>query len=181
MNDLMKFQKDGKGRVFVEKEEDIFAMRSIIREKYKIDYIPPHLITVFSDENYTSIPVDDFAYDMEPILYDAWDRGIKCFCVFGDVVSNENNRMQFPNKRYGRIYVEKDTDVLALKGIMIGMDDYEFGYLPDDLISVFKKGSLCFNKYVGKFDELDMGSVLYYAWLLSIKCFCVFSHDDDFS
>lgn len=179
MNDYMKFPKDGKGRIFVEKEEDIFPLRSIIRERYKIDYIPPSLVTVFSDENYTSVPIEDFAYDMEPILYEAWDRGIKCFCVFGDVIRIDNEYMKFPYKKYGRIYVEKESDILVLKGIMIGMDAFEFDYLPDDLIEVFNKGSLCCNNYVGKFDEMNMGQVLYRAWLLGIKCFCVFAHDDD--
>ena len=180
MNTYMQLQSGGKGRIFVEKEEDVFAVRSLIRDRYEIDYIPPHLVTVFSDENYESVPVEDFIYDMEPILYEAWDRGIKCFCVFGDVVRTDNECMKFPHKKYGRIYVEKEADVLVLKGIIIGIDSFEFDYLPDDLIDVFKKGSLCFNKYVGKFDDMDMGQVLYRAWLLGVKCFCVFAYDDMF-
>ena len=179
MNSYMQFQSDGKGRIFVEKEEEIFSLGNVIREKYDINKLPPNFITVFSDENYESVPVDDFLYDMEPILYEAWDRGIKCFCVFGDVIRTDNEYMKFPHKKYGRIYVENESDIIAIKGIVIGMDSFEFDYLPDDLIEVFKKGSLCYNKYVGKFDDIDMGKVLYCAWRLGVKCFCVFSNDDD--
>jgi hypothetical protein len=176
----MQFPKGGKGRIFVEKEEDIFALRNIIRERYKIDYIPPQLVTVFSDENYASVPVEDFTYDMEPILYEAWDQGIKCFCVFGDVIRIDNEHMKFPYKKYGRIYVEKETDILVLKGIILGMDGFEFDYLPHNLIGVFENGNLCSNKYVGKFDDMDMGQVLYRAWKLGVKCFCIFSPNDWF-
>lgn len=179
MNNYMQFSKGGKGRIFVEKEENIFALRNIIRARYDIDKLPPNLITVFSDENYASVPVEDFTCDMEPILYEAWDQGVKCFCVFGDVIRVDNEHMKFPHKKYGRIYVEKETDILVLKGIILGMDGFEFDYLPRDLIGVFEGGNLCVNRYVGKFDEMNIGLVLYCAWLLGVKCFCVFSHDDD--
>jgi hypothetical protein len=59
------------------------------------------------------------------------------------------------------------------------MDGFEFGYLPRNLIGVFENGNLCSNKYVGKFDEMNIGLVLYCAWLLGVKCFCVFSYDND--
>ena len=180
MNHYMKFPIDGKGRIFVEKEEDIFALRDIIREKCDIDHLPPNFITVFSEENYDSIPVGDFIYDMEPILYEAWDRGIKCFCVFGDVIRTDNEHMKFHYKRYGRIYVEKESDILVLKGIIIGMDAFEFDYLPNKLIAPFTNSNRCYNEYVGKFDDLNMGQVLYRAWLLGVKCFCIFSPNDYF-
>jgi hypothetical protein len=179
MNDYMKFPRGGKGRIFVEKEEDVFALRNIIKAKCYIDDLPQNLITVFSDENYASVPVEDFTCDIEPVLYEAWDNGIKCFCVFGDAIETDNRYMKFPHKKYGRVYVENEADILVLKGIMLALDSFEFDYLPIDLISVFEKGNLCYNKYVGKFDDMDMSKVLYCAWRLGIKCFCVFAHDDE--
>jgi hypothetical protein len=174
----MQFTNGGKGRIFVDKEENIPELINIIKNRYDIDTIPTDFITVFSDDNFESVRVDSFVYDMEPILYEAWDRGIKCFCVFGDAFRTNNKHMKFPHKKCGRIYVEKESDMLVLKGIMIGMDSCEFDYMPDDLIAVFKDAGSCHNKYVGKFDDLDMGIVIYYAWQLGVKCFCVFSSDD---
>lgn len=34
------------------------------------------------------------------------------------------------------------------------------------------------NEYTGKFDDLNMATVLYRAWLLGIKCFVMFADDE---
>ena len=45
--------------------------------------------------------------------------------------------MKFPHKHYGRIFVENEEDIAALKQIIKEMDDFEYRYLPNDLITVF--------------------------------------------
>src|SRR5574344_1162266 len=44
---------------------------------------------------------------------------------------------EFPRKEYGRIFVEKESDIPIVKEIIRKMDGFEYGYLPEDLIAVF--------------------------------------------
>ena len=39
---------------------------------------------------------------------------------------------EFPRKGYGRIFVEKESDIPIVKEIIRKMDDFEYGYLPED-------------------------------------------------
>ena len=60
----------------------------------------------------------------------------------------------FPYKGFGRIIVDKPEDVQKVKDILKAMDEFEFGYLPEDLIAV--RGEPDHNVYVGKFEpDLD--------------------------
>jgi hypothetical protein len=45
--------------------------------------------------------------------------------------------MKFPHKGYGRLFVESKEDIAKVKEIIREMDDWEYAYLPDDLIAVF--------------------------------------------
>ena len=44
---------------------------------------------------------------------------------------------EFPRKGYGRIFVEKESDILVVKEIIRKMDEFEYDYLPEGLIAVF--------------------------------------------
>lgn len=90
----MTFDRKGYGRIFVEKEEDIQAIKDIIAEidpyesKY---YLPEDLITTFSNDNFDSVYTHKFCdINMVKVLHKAWSRGIKCFCVFGKINGYED-------------------------------------------------------------------------------------------
>jgi hypothetical protein len=84
-----------------------------------------------------------------------------------------NTYMKFPHKNYGRIFVENKEDINALHQIIKEMDDFEYSYLPDDLIAVFSDENMR-SVYTHKFDDMNMTEVMYRAWSMGIKCFCVF-------
>ncbi len=98
----------------------------------------------------------------------------------------------FPRKEYGRIFVEKESDIAAVKEIIKKMDAFEYEYLPDDFISVFspeeckRKGdngkSYWFVRlaYTHKFDSLDLNEFQARCWIVGIKVFCVMGGDDCF-
>lgn len=102
MNHRMTFDRKGYGRFFVEKEEDVDRVKSIMREidNYEYDgYYPTgqylggngELVTVFSPENYYAIYVGKFDdMDMTEVLARAWEQGIKCFVVFGKITGYED-------------------------------------------------------------------------------------------
>lgn len=99
-----------------------------------------------------------------------------------DEIKYTNYSMTFDKKGYGRIFVEKETDIQQLKDIMKEIDEEEFNvYYPSgnyagskgELITVFSPENY-FSVYVGKFSDMDMSKVMKIAWERGIKCFCVF-------
>lgn len=60
----------------------------------------------------------------------------------------------FPYKGYGRISVQTESDIQKVKDILQEMDDFEFGYLPDDLIAVSSLGLVPVGKFDPDLDEL---------------------------
>lgn len=84
-----------------------------------------------------------------------------------------NNYMKFPHKGYGRLFVESEEDITKVKEIIKKMDDWEYAYLPDDLIAVFSDENMK-SVYTHKFDDMNMTEVMYRAWSKGIRCFCVF-------
>ena len=86
-----------------------------------------------------------------------------------------NNYMKFPHKGYGRLFVENKEDIVKVKEIIKEMDDWEYAYLPDDLITVFSDENMK-SVYTHKFDDMNMVEVMYRAWSKGIRCFCVFGH-----
>ena len=93
----------------------------------------------------------------------------------------------FPRKGYGRIFVEKESDIPKVKEIIRKMDDFEYGYLPEDLIAVFNPNIKTFPvyktdnlkdylwldmKYTHKFDSLDLNEFQFRCWTAGIKVFC---------
>lgn len=81
--------------------------------------------------------------------------------------------MQFSRKGWGRIFVEKEEDIEKIREIIKEIDEYEEGYLPKDLITVFSDDNFE-AEYVHKFCDMNMTKVLYTAWSRGIKCFVVF-------
>ena len=98
----------------------------------------------------------------------------------------------FPRKEYGRIFVEKESDIEAVKEIIRKMDDFEYKYLPDDFIAVFTPEKYKRNAengkrywfvrlvYTHKFDSLDLNEFQARCWIAGIKVFCVMDGQDGF-
>lgn len=57
----------------------------------------------------------------------------------------------FRRKGYGRIFVEKEEDILKVKEAIKKIDEYELSYLGEDLITVWK-GSAKDVVYTHKFE-----------------------------
>lgn len=101
----------------------------------------------------------------------------------------ENYEMKFSRKGYGRIFVEKESDVSKVEDIIKELDDYEFEYYyptgdymggkNERLVTVFSKENYK-SIYVGKFDDMDMSKVLKKAWEQGICCFAVFGKCNEF-
>jgi hypothetical protein len=66
--------------------------------------------------------------------------------------------MKFPNKYYGRLYVIKEEAIQIVKDTIKEMDEYEYEYLPDDLITVFS-GKVDY-VYTHKFDSIDLDKLI---------------------
>ena len=89
------------------------------------------------------------------------------------LIKDDNYGMQFSRKGYGRIFVETEEDIEKLKEIIKEIDEYEEGYLPEDLITVFSDDNFE-AVYTHKFCDMNMTKVLYTAWSRGINCFVVF-------
>ena len=74
-----------------------------------------------------------------------------------------NPRMTFDRKDYGRILVQKEEDIDKVKEIIKEMDEFEYGYMPQDLIGVFERGNIE-TVYTGKFDALDLMELQIRCW-----------------
>ena len=91
---------------------------------------------------------------------------------------------EFPRKGYGRIFVEKEEDIAKVKEIIRQMDEFEYGYLPENLITVFKPNIRTFPddnpedhlllemEYTHKFDSLNLNELQFRCWASGIKVFC---------
>lgn len=70
-------------------------------------------------------------------------------------------------KGYGRIYVDNAENIEKVKDIIKHMDEFEFDYLPKDLIAVHTE----FPKvvYTHKFCDLDMDKLTAKCWQNGVK------------
>ena len=101
----------------------------------------------------------------------------------------KNYEMIFARKGYGRIFVEKESDVQKVEDIIKEIDEDEFeGYYPtgnyfggnnERLVTVFSEENYK-SIYIGKFDDMDIGKVLKKAWNQGIHCFAVFGKCNQF-
>lgn len=78
----------------------------------------------------------------------------------------------FSRKTHARIFTDSSENVEKIKSIMKEMDEFEYDYFPEDLITYSKPFMAKINDrnyykiplvYIGKFDEMDMNE-------LSIRC-----------
>lgn len=66
--------------------------------------------------------------------------------------------MTFCYKGYGRIFVQKEEDIQKVKNKIKEIDDFEYEYLPDNLITVWNK-DLNDLTYTHKFDEMNIDNL----------------------
>lgn len=94
----------------------------------------------------------------------------------------------FPRKGYGAIFVENQEDVERVKNIIREMDEFEYGYLPENFIKPFvvetteisgKEHYVLRLNYTHKFDDLDLNELLVRCWGQGIKAFCCMSGSSD--
>lgn len=104
----------------------------------------------------------------------------------------KNREMMFERKGYGRIFVEKESDIVKVEDIMREIDDYEFEYYYPGgnnpylnpkkyarLVTTFSEENY-HSVYVHKFDDMDISKVLHEAWKQGIHCFAVFGKCNEF-
>lgn len=94
-----------------------------------------------------------------------------------------HENMEFNRKGYGRIFVDKAENIPRVREIIREMDEYEYSYLPDDLITVYDPStykvynegshSTASTVYNHKFDSLDLGELMFRCWNEGIHCFCL--------
>jgi hypothetical protein len=87
------------------------------------------------------------------------------------MISGDIEKRGMPHKGWGRIYVEKKEDVAKVKRIIKSMDEFEYEYLPEDLIAVFE-GKLQV-AYTHKFTDIDINKLMFECWKQGIKCFYI--------
>lgn len=79
--------------------------------------------------------------------------------------------MKFGRKSYARIYTDKEENIEKIRTIIKRLDEFEFGYLPNDLIAVYDgKIELVYNH---KFDDLDLKELMDTCWNAGIHMFVV--------
>lgn len=84
----------------------------------------------------------------------------------------------FRIKGYGRIYVENEADIEQVKNFIKEIDEYEFGYLPDNLIAPFSEYPDVV--YTGKFNDLNLELLTAKCWKNGIKIWCLNNGYDDY-
>jgi hypothetical protein len=83
---------------------------------------------------------------------------------------------QFDEKQYGRIYTNREGNVQKIKDIIKDMDEFEYGYITENLISVFAgKFDAVYN---GKFDQLDLDELIQRCNKQNITCGIIKAHED---
>ena len=82
-------------------------------------------------------------------------------------VENNLKMKTFTRKGYGRIYVDTLENIEKVKEIIKEMDQYEYEYLPPDLIALFSEYPNV--AYVHKFNDLDINKLTAKCWSLGIK------------
>lgn len=70
------------------------------------------------------------------------------------------------HKSYGAIYVNNPNYIDKVKQVIKEMDEFEFGYLPEELIKPFQEYPNV--SYTGKFSDLDMDDLTARCWAKGI-------------
>ena len=66
------------------------------------------------------------------------------------------------HKSYGAIYVKNPSDIDKVKEVIKEMDEFEYEYLPDELIKPFTDYPQV--AYTHKFNDLDMDDLTAKCW-----------------
>jgi hypothetical protein len=84
----------------------------------------------------------------------------------------------FTRKGYGRIYVQNPEDVNKVTAIIQELDDFEFGYLPSNLIAPFSEYPKVV--YTHKFEGLNIDKLTAVCWSRGIFIWCFDNGHDEF-
>ena len=69
----------------------VYGIVISLMDGFEYSYLPNDLIAVFSDKNMYSVYTHKFDdMNMTEVMYRAWSKGIKCFCVFGRIQGYED-------------------------------------------------------------------------------------------
>lgn len=79
--------------------------------------------------------------------------------------------MKFPEKHYGRIYTDKPENIYLIEQEIKKMDEFEYEYLPKDLIAVYE-GQIDY-VYTHKFYAIDLDELMQNLWQRGIHAFYV--------
>jgi len=82
------------------------------------------------------------------------------------------------NKGFGRIYVEHAADVDRVKTIIKELDEFEWEYLPKELVAPISEYPHV--TYTYKFDALCMNRLTMECWKRGIKIFALDNGKEDF-
>ena len=77
--------------------------------------------------------------------------------------------MKLYEKGEARIYTDKEENIEKISAIIKEIDEFEWEYLPDDLITVFN-GRIDYI-YHGKFYDIDMDELMKRCWTKGIFAF----------
>jgi len=80
------------------------------------------------------------------------------------------NPQKFTYKTYGRIFVQKEEDIVAVEAIIHELDEFEYEYLPSNLITVYRPNASMV--YLHKF-EIDKIALTEKCWQAGIWIWCV--------
>ena len=94
----------------------------------------------------------------------------------------------FSRRHYGRIFTDKEENIEKIKSIIKEMDEFEYSYLPDNFIGVFKTNYFgdenqyyCVETiYTHKFDGLDTNELTRRCWEQGIMMFCWFGRGGEY-
>ena len=75
--------------------------------------------------------------------------------------------MNLTHKGYARIYCENKIYIPQVKAIIKGIDEFEYTYLPDDLIAPFSEYPELV--YTHKFSDIDMNALTAICWSRGIR------------
>ena len=102
-------------------------------------------------------------------------------------------KMTFPTKGYGRIFCKNMNDITKVKEIIKEIDEYEYQYLPEDLITIFpipkeengEKSIYLKAVYTHKFNDLDLNELQARCFIKGIPIFCYivsssYNYNDEF-
>jgi len=82
------------------------------------------------------------------------------------------------HKGYGRIYVDSQEDIQRVRDIISEIDEFEFGYLPPKLITVFSDYPQV--TYTHKFSDLSMDKLTALCWKRGIKIWVFDAGHDEY-